>query len=159
MRSSSDASTSPPGTGCSCSTDSSASSAERALSTSRRWANWLSSTSRSSTSPLRRTSSVDSAVAVVAAPWRMSATARRTPNSPKRSSRCSRSIDVRGMGVSACTNRSADRNSASASSRGALAMASSALYSASRSVAPDWASRPATGTTVWARRRTLGSCR
>ena len=66
------------------STRSTASSADRALSRSRRSLNCVESTLRSSSRPLRLTSSAAIAVGSVM-PWRISVVASRTPNSPNRS--------------------------------------------------------------------------
>ena len=92
--------------------------AERAFSRSRRSANCVSSTSRSSGSPLRDSSSFDSASAFVTVPSRIRWTTSRTPKSPKRSSSAWRSIVVRPTCASELANRSAERRSLSTSSAG-----------------------------------------
>ena len=140
------------------STESTASSADRALSTSRRSANCVCSTCSSSRSPLRSTSSVASA-AGPSAPWRISELDRRMPNSPKRASSRSRTSVVTSASRPARRKRSTDSSSVSRSSRAVRASVASAVCSACRSVRAVCASKPATATTFWQSPRTVGSAR
>ena len=107
IRSTSAASGAAAGRGSRVSTRSIASSAERALSRSRRSVNWVVSSERRSSSPLRRTSSAASAVGSVT-PWRISVARQPHPEQAEPLDQPGPGVGVQGRTPAARTNRSTD---------------------------------------------------
>ena len=96
--------------------------------------------------------------ALAARPARTRASASRSPNSPRRPARCGRSSSASPIDDGAADEPvGGDQQARRPRRPAATPSRARARNSASVSVAPSSASRPATGTTVWHRRRTFGS--